>query len=220
MRLSGLRPAKQQGMTLLEVLVATSILAVIASLAFVSLDNLVRSKQTLDEKTQTLNQANLAQFMLQTDLQMAIAGNLPLRTTANPDFVGSSQGFTLVRYRNATVPSGRGKNGSTNAGNRTAQPFNQPLIRVRWYMRNNQWFRATQNAFSPANSNQWVERPMMTLASLNCNYQSVSGVVQPNWPNSQLDQGQLPEIISCQLQDDGGQSSLIKIVPWQKMGFL
>ncbi len=210
----------QSGMTLLEVLVATSILAVIASLAFVSLDNLAGSKQTLDAKTKQLNQANLAQYILQTDLQMAVGSVAPLPSNTPNEFVGSSQGFSLVRYRNALVQSGRSSKRQTSQYTRGSQLQDQPMIRVRWYMRNNQWFRATQSAFSPVNSNQWSERPMMTLKSLNCSYQNVAGLIQPSWPNSPIEQGKLPELISCQIHSDEDLKSVIKVVPWQKMGFL
>ena len=167
--------AKQVGMTLLEVLVATGILAVVSSMAFLSLDNLVKSKHSLQQITKELNQFNLVQFQLQNDIQMAITTNQALAVLPMPEFIGNRQDFTLLRYRNVKVPNQRAKLLSERSGaNVTANPV---LVRVRWFIRDDQWYRAVQNAASPLNSNQWQERPMLDLKSLSCSYQNSAGVV-------------------------------------------
>ncbi len=201
--------AKQQGMTLLEVLIATAILAIISAMAFLSLDNMAKSKQSLDDKTLELNQFNLAQYMFQNDLQMAISSEIILGSTEKIDFIGNSQSMNFWRFQKDQVTSGR--------ETRARQDLPQPMIRVKWYIRNQQWFRATQSALSPLNSNQWLEQPMLELASMNCSYQSRSGILQSTWPNSRLENSQLPELINCQLQNKHNQRSVLKIIPWQNV---
>jgi type II secretion system protein J len=208
---------KQQGMTLLEVLVATGILAVISSMAFVSLDTLIKSKQSLQAASSELNQFNLAQFQLQNDIQMAVASNHPSPTLVAPEFIADSQTFTLLRYRKAIVPNQRAKRSNNQSSGHSVN--NQNLIRVRWYVRNQQWVRATQAAASPLNSNQWQERPMLALKSLSCNYQNIAGTAQSNWPDNQIQNSQLPEMITCQVQLENDQESILKLVPWQRAGW-
>ena len=210
--------AKQSGMTLLEVLVATGILVVISSMAFLSLDTLVKSKQSLQQVTQELNQFNLAQFQLQNDIQMAITTNQTLAIVPSPEFIANSQSITLLRYRKATVPLQR--NSLSNNQQSRQGVANQRLIRVRWYVRNNQWFRSTQSAASPLRSNQWQERPMLDLKSLSCSYQNPAGSLQSIWPNSQTQNAQLPEMVNCQVQLANDRESVLKLVPWQRAGWL
>ena len=209
---------KQQGMTLLEVLVATGILVVISSMAFLSLDTLVKAKQSLQQTTEQLNQSNLAQFQLQNDIQMAITSNQALAVLPAPEFIADSQSITLLRYRNATVPNQRNKRDNNQSTRQRVS--NQRLIRVRWYVRNNQWYRASQSAAIPLRSNQWQERPMLAIKSLNCSYQNTAGLMQSIWPNSQSQNAQMPEMVQCQVQLANDQASVLKLVPWQRAGWL
>lgn len=210
--------AKQQGMTLLEVLVATGILVVISSMAFLSLDTLIQSKQSLQQITTELNQFNLAQFQLQNDIQMAVSSNQALPVLPTAEFIGDSQSITLLRFRTNTVVNQR--NRKNNSRQSIADVNNTNLIRVRWYVRNDQWYRASQAAAKPLNSNQWQERSMLDLKSLRCSYQNKAGGQQSNWPNSQTQNAQLPEVINCQVQLDNGLESVLKLVPWQQAGWL
>ena len=209
---------KQTGMTLLEVLVATGILTVISAMAFLSLDTLIKSKQSLQEVTEELNQFNLVQFQLQNDIQMAITSNQSLTTIPSPEFIASSQSISLLRYPNATIPNQRNKLSNKNQGQ--YDQTKPSLIRVRWYVRNDQWIRSSQSAASPINSNQWQERAMLDMKSLNCSYRNTSGLMQSIWPNNQTQNSQLPEMISCQVQLANEQMSVLKLVPWQQAGWL
>ncbi len=210
---------KQQGMTLLELLVATGILAVISSMAFLSIDTLIKSKASLQLVTEELNQFNLAQFQLQNDIQMAITSNQVSAVTTAPEFIANTQSITLLRYRNNTVVNTRAQRSTVSQPTHITNK-SSGLIRVRWYVRNDQWFRAIQSAASPLNSNQWQERPMLSLESLNCSYLDLNGIERSIWPNSQLQNSQLPEMVSCQVIQDNGQKSVLKLVPWQRAGWL
>ncbi len=198
---------QQQGMTLLEVLVATGILAVISAMAFLTIDNMVKAKSSLNTTTAAINQANMAQYLLQTDIQMTVSSQQLLPPPQVPEFEANSQQITLLRYRNQQVPVPR-------QSSRQNLPVTA-LMRVRWYVRNNQWYRATQRADSPSNSNQWQERPMLALKSLACEYQNHAGLMQPNWPATQRDNSQLPKQVRCQLRDEHDQATVLKLVPWQ-----
>lgn len=210
--------ANQCGMTLLEVLVATGILAVISAMGFLSLDTLVKSKQSLQQVADELNQLNLAQFQLQSDVQMAITTNRSLVVLPSPEFIANSQSITLLRYRNAKVPHQR--NELLNNQQNHQGIINPSVIRVRWYVRDDKWYRATQSAASPLRSSHWQERAMLDLKSLNCSYQNVAGSIQSVWPGSQAQNAQLPEVVNCQVQLVNGQVSALKLVPWQRAGWL
>jgi prepilin-type N-terminal cleavage/methylation domain-containing protein len=205
---------QQRGMTLLELLVAAAVMAVLAGLAFMGLDNMATAKRVIDEQNRTLNQQNLALFWLQSDLQLATVHPNPLITPAQAEFSGDSQGFSLLRFQSPTVSSGR------NDRRQVASNDAHGLVRVRWYVRNNQWYRATQSAFAPPNSNQWLERPMLALRTVNCQYLNLTGQLQPVWPQGANQGSQLPQRISCGLTDDAGQNSVLNVVPWQHLGFL
>lgn len=212
---------KQQGMTLLEVLVATGILAIISSMAFLSLDNLVQSKQALDETNSKLNQFNLAQFQLQSDIQMAISSNQINANLATPEFIGNSQSITLIRYQTALVPNQRAERSNTQSAKTNLN--SQHLIRVKWYLLNNKLVRATQSAAIPLNSinnNQWQVRDMFDLNLMNCSYQNSAGQLNSVWPNTNAQNTQLPEMVNCQIQASTGEESILKLVPWQRAGWL
>ncbi len=198
---------RQQGMTLLEVLVATGILAVISGMAFLSIDNMVKAKASLSEAITEINQANLAQYQFQTDIQMAVSSQQRIPPPLQPEFQANAQTITLLRYRSAQVPVPRVRE------QRRQQHI--PLMRVRWYIRNDQWYRATQQADSPVNSNQWLEQPMLDLKSLSCEFANQAGLMQSVWPNSPAENSQLPKQILCQLHTSDNQRTVLKLTPWQ-----
>ncbi len=206
--------AKQQGMTLLEVLVATGILAVISALAFVSINNLAEAKRALHEKVEALNQTNLTFYTLLNDLQLAVSSNQTFNQDAVAEFMANSQSITLLRFANATAPLSRQVPRSN-----VAKPARQGLIRVKWYVRNNQWFRATQPAAAPLSSNQWQTQMMHDLDFLNCQFQNKAGVMQAVWPNNVTENAYLPDIIRCEIQTEENQNTVLNIVPWQHLGW-
>ncbi|MCX7554770.1 type II secretion system protein [Marinicella sp. S1101] len=208
------RQLKQQGMTLLEVLVAAGILAVISAMAFMSIDTLASAKASLDAKNKILNNENLAVYLFQTDLQMATSSQQYVNNLSQGEFIANSQSLTFLKYQSVLAPVKRTRLESRNSNLKT------PLIRVRWYVRNDNWYRATQQAAMPLSGNQWQERLMMPLNRFNCGYENLTGVIQPRWPNDQRQFSQLPDSINCEIENAQGQVSTIKVVPWQQTGFL
>ena len=199
-------------MTLLEVLVATGILALISGLAFVSLDNLIRSKQSLQEANEAINQFNLTIFQLQSDVKLAVGHESPLVPSPWPEFSGDSQSISLHRFASASVPVTRSRQ-QTNSQS-------QPLQRIRWAVRNGQLIRSSQSAAAPQNSNQWVERPMMAVKTFHCSYHGLTGQSQPRWPGAESQNNQLPEWLVCELTTADDQRSVLHLTPMQRGGFL
>ncbi len=207
----------QYGMTLLEVLVATAILVIISSMAFLSIDNLASAKQYLDEKNKSLNQENLAYYLFQNDLQMAIASEQLINNLPQGEFIANSQSITLLKYKSPTAPV---KLSSNRMRNSKLNDSLSPLLRVRWYVRNNTWYRATQAGVASLTDNRWQERVMLEVTRFSCGYQNVTGQTQPIWPNEQRQFSQLPQQISCEVENTHGQISKFNVVPLQKIGFL
>ncbi len=196
---------KQAGMTLLEVLVATGILAVISSLAFISIDNMVRSKSLLSEHTDQLNQHNLAFFLLQNDLQFAVSSQQ--LNVSKPEFVGSSQSFSLLKFQDKQASSSRIDQAQSN--------LIQPVQRIRWYVKNKFLVRAVQASYVPQSQLNWQERNMMAVQSFSCSYRNQVGIDSSSWPNTQTDNSQLPQTTQCLIVTEDGSESTLQITPWQ-----
>jgi prepilin-type N-terminal cleavage/methylation domain-containing protein len=140
--------AKQIGMTLLEVLVATTILTILSALAFVSIDNMVNAKALIKLHTDQLNQDTLGFYQIQNDLQFAVSDRQ--LNIINPEFIGSSQGFSLLRYQSPAATSSRIEQSQVTV-------FNS-LKRVKWYLKGQHLIRASQSAYGIDNGVNWQER--------------------------------------------------------------
>jgi len=198
---------QQAGMTLLEVLVATGILAIISVMAFVSIDNMVRAKTILNEHTRQLNQSNLAFYLLQNDLQFAVSSQqLNLQQA---EFSGNSQSFSLIKFQDQIATSSR----IEQAHSTTVHP----LQRVRWFLRDNHLYRAVQAAHATQNLGQWQERKLLKVKSFNCNYKDLVGSDLNQWPNDQTQNSQLPKSIQCLIVSAAGLETNLLVTPWQSL---
>ncbi len=194
-------------MTLLEVLVATGILAVISTMAFISIDNMVRSKATLSEHTKQLNQTNLAYYLLQNDLQFAVSSQqLSLQAA---EFKGTAQSFSLLKFKDQIATSPRIE--QTHSG------VSQPIQRVRWYLRDQYLFRAVQPAHASHQIGHWQERQVLAIESFNCSYRNVVGVDLNSWPNTANENSQLPQSIQCLIVSSDGLETELQVSPWQSI---
>ncbi len=198
---------KQTGMTLLEVLIATAILTIISAMAFLSIDNMVKAKITLNEHTEQLNQANLAFYWLQNDLQFAVSSEQYGLTEA--EFIGNMQSFTLTRFKGQTATSTRISNNQTS--------IDQPLQKVSWYVRDQQLVRAVLPAHSAGYGENGQARALLPIESFACSYQNAAGIRSNQWPNERRENGQLPYRIQCLVVTKSGQSNEFNIIPWQKI---
>lgn len=87
-----------RGFTLLEVLVATALFAVIGALTWGGLDSLARARAALGEQSEALADLQRAMGRLERDLRQAV--DRPVRIedgSRRPAFLGGAQGFELTR---------------------------------------------------------------------------------------------------------------------------
>ncbi len=198
---------QQSGMTLLEVLVATGILAVISVMAFISIDNMARSKSILNEHTQQLNQTNLAYYLLQNDLQFAVSSQqLNLQ---NPEFIGGSQNLSLLKFKDQIANSSRIEKFQSSVV--------QPIQRIRWYVRDQHLVRAVQPAHATVGAGNWQERKLLPIQSFSCSYRNLVGMDLNEWPNSQSENSTLPETIQCVIVSAAGLETDLQVAPWQSI---
>lgn len=198
---------QQGGMTLLEVLVATGILAIMSAMAFISIDNMVRSKTTLKEHTKQLNQTNLAFYLLQNDLQFAVSSQQ--LNLLKPEFVGAAQSFSLLKYKDQMATSSRIEQ---------AQPtVVQPIQKIRWYVRDNHLVRAIQPAHASQGFGQWQERKLLLIKSFSCSYRNLVGLDLSHWPNNQSENNKLPRTIQCLVVSATGLETELQVTPWQSI---
>jgi type II secretion system protein J len=198
----------QSGMTLLEVLIATSILAVISALAFLSIDNMVKAKSTLNEHTEQLNRVNLALYLLQNDLQFAYSSQQ--NGLLEAEFTGNSQGFTLLQHKGQTVTSPRIE--------RSPQSISQPLQKVRWHINSQQLVRSVLPAYSVnSGTSSWQPQPLLEVSRFSCAYINDAGNRSGQWPNSSFENALLPRSIQCLITTESDMDYEINITPWQKI---
>jgi len=197
--------AKQSGMTLLEVLVATSILAVISAMAFLTIDNMVRAKTSLKEHTDALNQQNRALFVLQNDLQMAVSSQQ--LGVPNAEFIADSRSISLLRYKNELAISSKIQ--GTQVQDQTV------MRRVKWYVRDKHLIRAVQPAHQNIQFDSKQEQVLIDVKGFICDYIGDSGDTVNRWPNSLRENSQVPRVIRCTLVTQNDQTSVIKVTPWQ-----
>ena len=151
---------QQKGFTLLEVLLAVSLISVISTMAFVGLSALIDARTITQEKNNKLNQLNFSLQLLTQDLQM-------LHTAYTRQQVLQGEGNRLVLQRLqysqlSDLPSA--------------------VQRIKWEWRNNRLLRSTQDALQPSYVNQWSDRLMMELPFFNCQYQDEGGIENSSWP--------------------------------------
>ncbi|MCB1582349.1 MAG: prepilin-type N-terminal cleavage/methylation domain-containing protein [Xanthomonadales bacterium] len=198
---------KQTGMTLLEVLIATAILTIISAMAFLSIDNMVKARATLNQHTRQLNENNLAFYLFQNDLQYAISSqqfNLP-----EAEFIGSAQGFTLIQFRSQTATSPRIQNNQ--------QTITQPLQKIRWYVNNRQLTRTVQPLHSSGYGRREQSRSLLAVDTFSCNYLDVAGNSYNQWPNQSSENSTLPSKVQCLITTDNGLIHEFSIIPWQQI---
>jgi len=118
------------GFTLLEVLVAVALVAVVSTLAFMGLDALVRARAQTDAFAQRWQQGNRAWQLMRQDIGFAIPR--PLKDSQGavfPAFLGKAQQFELTRYNAPGWPV----------------EASGPITSVRWYQRQDRLWRSLRD---------------------------------------------------------------------------
>ncbi|GAA4814728.1 type II secretion system protein J [Marinicella pacifica] len=199
----------QQGMTLLEVLIAVALLSVIAVMAYASLFTLTSSNQHLAETVERINQENTALALFNQDIKMALASANPGLQKKQPDFVADSRSLLLQRLNPMQeVP----RHGLINSVK------NKPLavLAVRWFVRDGVWYRATRSAAATQFA-AWQERPMMVLSHMQCQYLNFNGRREEFWPPEQGPVSSLPKSVHCTLRFENNRQIRMHITPWQQI---
>ncbi|MCF6300445.1 MAG: prepilin-type N-terminal cleavage/methylation domain-containing protein [Proteobacteria bacterium] len=197
--------AGQQGMTLLEILLATALISIVATMAFVGLNSLIEARLATDERSDKINRLNLTLQMMRTDVQYAMTSLLDGQARAQlaaAEFTGANNGFTLQRYHRKLLKN----NESSNNGD---------VIQVKWHLRGKKLLRSTQSVLTPAYRYQWQDREMIELERFSCSYIGQNGLSVFSWPQTILDRSQLPTSIKCQLQTTKQQTTELIMFPMQ-----
>lgn len=159
---------KQAGMTLLEILVAMTLMVIIASMSYVSLNGLIDAKNHTDKVAQNLRQELLISQQLNQDMQALINRSIRnLQGSFNPAIIG---GYNSIEFS---------RNGHAN-------PLNQPradLQRVQWFLRDDKIYRRSSNQLDQGSFPKWQERwYLQNIDDFNISYVSSIGVESRVWP--------------------------------------
>jgi general secretion pathway protein J len=159
---------KQAGMTLLEILVAMTLMVIIASMSYVSLNGLIDAKNHTDKVAQNLRQELLISQQLNQDMHTLI--NRSIRNqqgSLNPAIIG---GYNSIEFS---------RNGHAN-------PLNQlraNLQRVQWFLRDDKIYRRSINQLDQGSFPKWQERMyLQNIDDFNISYVSGVGVESRVWP--------------------------------------
>ncbi|MCF6318471.1 MAG: type II secretion system minor pseudopilin GspJ [Proteobacteria bacterium] len=159
---------RQKGMTLLEVLIAMTLMVVIAAIAFASLNGLIDAKNHTDIVANNLRQELLTSQQLNKDFHAMIDREVK-------DGFGSNKASILGRYSSIEFS----RNGHSN-------PLKQnrsELQRVQWFLKDQQLVRASMDQIDPGLSNRWRFRTYMdNVDELNVNYVNRAGLQSRSWP--------------------------------------
>lgn len=200
---------QQHGMTLLELLVAVALLSVISVMAFAGLLTLSEAKQQMEDSVAQMNRETAALGLFQQDIKMATGQVYLFNPSKAADFRGDAQSLYLTRFNPFLAVPRRGMINPVN--NRPA-----PVISVRWFMRDGQWYRATRSALSTPHA-PWQEQAMLPLQQIYCRYRSVSGRVLDRWPPDDDSTNALPNAVLCQITTVSQRQSDLTITPWQQI---
>jgi general secretion pathway protein J len=163
-------------MTLLELLVAMTLMVIISAIAYASLNGLIDAKVHTDEVANKLRQELLTSQQLTKDFNGMIE-----RSTK--DAFGSTKLSIIGNYSSIEFT----RNGHANPLNQ----FYSDLQRVQWFIQDKQLMRASKNMIDEGSFSEWQYRSYLEdIDELNINYINKVGVESRRWPpenlNSQL----------------------------------
>ncbi|MBL4772669.1 MAG: prepilin-type N-terminal cleavage/methylation domain-containing protein [Alcanivoracaceae bacterium] len=163
-----LRVNSQSGMTLLEVLVAMTLMVIISAISYASLNGLIDAKIHTDKVAKDIRQEMLTSLQLNKDIHALI------KRKAKNEF-GEEKPAIIGRYSFIEFT----RNGHNN-------PLNQhrsDLQRIQWFIRDGQLYRRSLNFVDSGSFPQWQERKYMdNIAELNISYINSAGLESRVWP--------------------------------------
>lgn len=194
------KAGSQRGFTLLELLVAVAIFAVVAALAWGGLDAIVRARRVLDDETASL--ARLQRALGRFDRDLGAAVPRPIhneRGQVEPALVGDSEKIEASTWQPAA-----------NAG-----AAGSVLQRVSWtcvdgQLRRTRWAAPDRSAATPKEERMLLDK----VSRCRLRYLAQDGTVAQRWPLPEMPANALPRGIEFgfQLQGHGEFLRVIELV--------
>lgn len=177
-----MRPKWNSGFTLIEMLIALAIFALLSVISVVGINQMVRSETVLEANATRLNELELAYVYLKNDLEQAI--DRPIRDYRNnllPAFIGeaksmfanklfSTMGIRLIEFTRA---------GQINP--LETRPLSH-LQRVAYYLKDNTLIRYAWLELDQANSQEPEGRVILTnINEIYAEYVNAQGEINETW---------------------------------------
>lgn len=189
----------QSGMTLLELLIATAILAIMAGMGLLGIQSLIQAEQRISLQESEWRSRNMMAYRITQDVQMALsdqAGNdSPLQ--------GQSNRFELYRFQSALLPQ----------DDQAQWPIDD-VVQVAWYWRAGQLYRSTRPWLQRHDEQQWQAQVVAEVKQFRCEYLGFDGQISPQWPQANQALQGLPKQIKCLVVDDKDRRSNWVLTPW------
>ena len=188
------------GFTLIEVIVATAIFALVAAIAASGLSSISKSYTALADQRADRHALSRALAAIELDLQQALARAVrsPMGTV-QPAFSGDSNSFELTTSSLSV----------TGAGPQAA------LLRVRYETRQNNLQRLVRAELDAAPNSQQSQRVLLSgVQNIRLQYWDFSDVRSPIWPpaNSNYTIDQLPRALEIRIVHSRF-GELVRLIP-------
>ena len=166
---------EQKGFTLLELLVALGIFAILAAMAYSGLNSVMTARQVTNQHADRLSQLQMAFLWLGRDVEQAI--DRPIRDE-----------YGVVQLAMLGVETGRYQLELTRTGWRNpAGRARSHLQRVAYGVREGDLVRAYWNVLDRAQDSEPLESVMLDgVEKLELRFLNASNSWQDSWPSSQL----------------------------------
>ncbi len=158
----------QSGMTLLEVLVAMTLMVIISAIAYAGLNGLVDAKIHTDAVASNIRQELLTTQQLNKDIRAMI--HRPVRSEFGDVQAAIKGDYSSIEF-------------SKNSHENPLKLLRSDLQRVHWYLNDGKLFRRTHDLLDLGTTAQWQSRQYLDdVAELNINYVNVVGQRSRVWP--------------------------------------
>lgn len=160
---------RQQAFTLLEILIALMIFAIISVMMTLVLQSVFTTRQRITEQSQRLAKLQIAVVLMQHDLQQTI--NRPVRNSEGilqPALLGNASDVQFTRG---------------GFSNPQALEQRSELQRVAYFIKDHQLFRRSWNRLDPVNANQYADKLLLdNVNSLQFSYLDTKNNNVKFWP--------------------------------------
>ncbi|MFK8010846.1 MAG: type II secretion system protein J [Marinicellaceae bacterium] len=166
---------KSSGMTLLELLIAMTLMVIISGIAYASLNGLIDAKILTDSVAKNLRQELLTSQQINKDFHAFINRSSKDELGQRSDAIQGN--FSSILFN---------RNGHANPLNKNRSE----LQKVQWFVRENSLYRRSLDMLDSGSFPNWQERKYLDkVDTLNINYTNLAGQQSRNWP---IPNGQLP----------------------------